>query len=126
MTELNGPLKHSQKQEEVNNQKENGKKRKGKVQFETTGQQKNPVKNTGFPVNKIKFTNNKKIKGKYKDKYLQESGYMHMLISSSTKFKFSMRFQFGEGVKVKCQRKKLSIFFTEENIIGSKITHTWL
>lgn len=70
MIELNGFLKYFQKQEEVNNQKENGKKRKGKVQFEIRGQQKNFVKNIGFFVNKIKFINNKKIKGKYKDKYL--------------------------------------------------------
>lgn len=56
------------------------------------GQQKNPVKNTGFPTNKIKFTNNNKIKGKYKETYLQQRVYMYML-SSYTKFKFSMRFQ---------------------------------
>lgn len=51
---------------------------------------------------------------------------MYMLISLFIKFKFSMRFQFGEGVKVKCQRKKLFIFFIEENIIGSKIIYIWL
>lgn len=67
-------------------------KKKIKVQFVAIGQQKNPVRNTHFPTNKIKFTNNNKIKGKYKDTYLQQRVYMYML-SSCTKFKFSMRFQ---------------------------------
>lgn len=67
-------------------------KEKKKFSLSHWPQQKPPANNTGFPINKTKFTNNEKIKRIYKDTYLQEHGYMYML-SSCIKFIFSIRLQ---------------------------------
>lgn len=57
-------------------------------------QQKNPVKNIDFPVNKIKFTH-KKIKGIFKDTYQKENVHVKFMY----KVQFSMRFHSWRGCK---------------------------